>query len=89
MCCIYSKEKNKKYEKLSYCNSTLLYYDNYNNVCITSPCIFEIDKVLGEGENFVVDDTDIDKMTYSQQIIQTQCKSPCASSAEMCIAMCA
>ena len=53
------------------------------------PIFFEIDNALGEGENFVVDDTDIDKMTYSQQIIETQCKSPCASSAEMCIAMCA
>ena len=53
------------------------------------PIFFEMDNALGEGENFVVDDTDIDKMTYSQQIIETQCKSPCASSAEMCIAMCA
>ena len=44
---------------------------------------------LGEGENFVVDDNDNDKMTYSQQVIETQCKSPCPSSAEMCIAMCA
>jgi hypothetical protein len=52
------------------------------------PIFFEMDNALGEGENFVVDDTDIDKMTYSQQIIETQCKSPCASSAEMCIAMC-
>ena len=53
------------------------------------PIFFEMDNALGEGENFVVDDTDIDKITYSQQIIETQCKSPCASSAEMCIAMCA
>ena len=50
---------------------------------------FEIDKALGEGENFVVDDNDNNKMTYSQQIIETQCKSPCPSSTEMCIEMCA
>ena len=28
--------------------------------------------------------------TYSQQLVETkECKSPCPSSAEMCIAMCA
>jgi hypothetical protein len=53
------------------------------------PIFFEMENALGKGENFVVDDTDTDKMTYSQQIIETQCKSPCPSSAEMCIAMCA
>ena len=56
---------------------------------LLSPIFFEMDNALGEGENFVVDDIDTDKMTYSQQIIETQCKSPCPSSAEMCIAMCA
>ena len=53
------------------------------------PIFFEMDNALGEGENFIVDDTDTDKMTYNQQIIETPCKSPCPSSAEMCIAMCA
>jgi hypothetical protein len=53
------------------------------------PIFFEMDNALGEGENFVVDDNDNDKMTYSQQVIETQCKSPCPYSAEMCIAMCA
>ena len=50
---------------------------------------FEMDNALG-GEN-LVDDIDIDKTTYSQQeIVETkECKSPCPSSAEMCIAMCA
>ena len=40
------------------------------------------------GANFVVDD---DKtMTYSQQQeVEVECKSPCSSSSEMCIAMCA
>ena len=56
---------------------------------LLAPIFFEMDNALGEGENFVVDDTDTYKMTYSQQIIEIQCKSPCPSSAEMCIAMCA
>ena len=50
---------------------------------------FEMDNAHEEGKNFVNDD----KMTmYSQQAIdevETECKSPCPSSAEMCIAMCA
>ena len=53
------------------------------------PVFFEMDNAHGEGKNFVDDD----KMTmYSQQSIEeveTECKSPCPSSAEMCIAMCA
>jgi hypothetical protein len=53
------------------------------------PVFFEMDNAHGEGKNFVDDD----KMTmYSQQAIkevETECKSPCPSSAEMCIAMCA
>ena len=53
------------------------------------PIFFEIDNSLGEVENFVVDDNDNDKMTYSQQVIEPKCKSPCPSTAEMCIAMCA
>ena len=53
--------------------------------------IFESDNALGEGETFVVND---DKtMTYSQQAIEeeveTECKSPCPKSAEMCIEICA
>ena len=50
---------------------------------------FEMDNAFGE-ENFVDDNND--KITpYSQQveIMETECKSPCPSSAEMCIAMCA
>ena len=55
------------------------------------PIFFESDNALAEGESFVVNN---DKtMMYSQQTIQeevvTDCKSPCPSSAEMCIAMCA
>ena len=52
------------------------------------PIFFELDNALGEGENFVVNN---DKtMMYSQQAIEeveTECKSPCPSSAEMCIEM--
>ncbi|MGI9010845.1 MAG: hypothetical protein ACR2F1_06630 [Nitrososphaeraceae archaeon] len=54
------------------------------------PVFFEMDNAHGEGENFVDDDND--KMTmFSQQVVaaETECKSPCPSSAEMCIAMCA
>ena len=55
------------------------------------PISFELDNALGEGENFVVNN---DKtMMYSQQAIEEvktkECKSPCPSSAEMCIEMCA
>jgi len=54
------------------------------------PIFFEMDNAYGAGANFVVDD---DKtMTYSQtqqQEVETDCKSPCSSSSEMCIAMCA
>ena len=54
------------------------------------PVFFEPDNALGEGETFVVNN---DKtMTYSQQAIEeveTECKSPCPKSAEMCIELCA
>jgi hypothetical protein len=53
------------------------------------PIFFEMDNVLGEGEKFVVDVNNNDKVTYTQQEVETECKSPCPSSAEMCIAMCA
>jgi hypothetical protein len=55
------------------------------------PIFFESDNALGEGETFVVNN---DKtMMYSQQaikeVVETECKSPCPSSAEMCIEICA
>ena len=57
------------------------------------PVFFEMDNVYGGEENFV-DDNNNDKTTmYSQQeevvVAETTCKSPCPSTAEMCIAMCA
>ena len=56
---------------------------------LLAPIFFEMDNIFGEGENVVVEHNDDDKMTYSQQVVETQCKSPCPSTAEMCIAMCA
>jgi hypothetical protein len=54
---------------------------------------FELDNALGEGETFVVNNND-KTMLYSQQAIEEEvetkeCKSPCLSSAEMCIEICA
>ena len=52
------------------------------------PVFFEMDNAFGEEKNFIDDNND--KTTYSQQVVETkECKSPCPSSAEMCIAMCA
>jgi hypothetical protein len=49
---------------------------------------FEIGNAFGERE-YIVDEDANNKVMYSQQVIDTKCKSPCPSSAEMCIAMCA
>ena len=52
------------------------------------PVVFEMDNAFGEEKNFIDDNND--KTTYSQQVVETkECKSPCPSNAEMCIAMCA
>ena len=52
------------------------------------PIFFQMEKAFVEEKNFVDDNND--KTTYSQQIVETkECKSPCSSSTEMCIAMCA
>ena len=53
------------------------------------PVFFVMDIAHGE-ENFVDDSTN--NTTYGQQqvvVSETKCKSPCPSSAEMCIEMCA
>ena len=55
------------------------------------PIFFESDNALGEGEDFVVNN-DKTTMMYSQQVIEeveTECKTPCPKSAEMCIEICA
>ena len=51
------------------------------------PIFFESDNALGGEKNFA-DDGNYET-TYSQQLVETKCKSPCPSTAEMCIAMCA
>ena len=53
------------------------------------PVFFEMENnAFGEEKNFVDDGNG--KTTYSQQLVETkECKSPCSSTAEMCIAMCA
>ncbi len=43
-----------------------------------------MDNALGEVEKFVVDDK-----TYTQQLVKTECKSPCSKSSEVCIQRCA
>ena len=56
------------------------------------PIFFESDNALGPGEIFVVNNDKTTMTSYSQQTIEeveTECKSPCPSSAEMCIEMCA
>ena len=52
------------------------------------PVFFEMENnAFGEEKNFVDDDNDKTTL-YSQQVVETkECKSPCPSSAEMCIAM--
>ncbi len=52
------------------------------------PVFFEIGNAFGERE-YIVDEDANNKVMYSQQVIDTKCKSPCPSSAEMYIAMCA
>ena len=44
-----------------------------------------------EEENFVDDNNNEKMTTYSQQVgeMGTECKSPCSSTAEMCIEICA
>ena len=51
------------------------------------PVFFEMDNAFGEEKNFADDGND--ETTYSQQVVETKCKSPCPSTAEMCITMCA
>ena len=80
-------------------NSTVIaipssYYVVITTIMYALPCpiFFEMDNAYGEGVNFVVYDNDYDydkTMMYSQQQLETKCKSPCPSAAEMCIAMCA
>ena len=53
------------------------------------PVVFEMENnAFVEEKNFV--DVSNDDTTFSQQVVETKdCKSPCPSNSEMCIAMCA
>ena len=53
------------------------------------PIFFEMENNAFGDSEYIVDEDANNKVMYSQQIIDTKCKSPCPSSAEMCIAMCA
>jgi hypothetical protein len=67
----------------SYVITTIVY-------AFLAPIFFEMDNAFGEREYFVdVDDDDDERMMYHQQLVDAKCKSPCPSSAEICIAMCA
>jgi hypothetical protein len=55
---------------------------------LLAPIFFEMDNAYGAGTNFIVDN-DKTTVTYSQQLVETECKSPCSSTAEMCIEICA
>jgi hypothetical protein len=58
---------------------------------ILVPIFFEMDNVFREREYFVNldDDHQEQQMMYDQQVVDAKCKSPCPSSAEIWIAMCA
>ena len=76
-------------------NSVIAIPSHYNVVITTivyallCPIFFEPDNALREGETFVVNNDET--MMYSQQVVvdTKECKSPCPSSAEMCIEICA
>ena len=51
---------------------------------------FEFDNVSGEGDNINVNDSDnADNKSSFPHLIDAPCKSPCPSTEEMCIQMCA
>ncbi len=52
------------------------------------PVFFEMDNVFGV-ENFVDDGNYETTYSHSQEVVESECKSPCPSSAEMCIEICA
>ena len=55
---------------------------------LLGPVFFEMDNNAFGEKNFVDDSND--DTTYSQQVVgETKCKSPCPSTAEMCIEICA
>ena len=74
-------------------NSTVIAIHSYVITTIVYallvPVFFDMDNAHGEGENFVDDNNDKTTTSSQQVVVETECKSPCPSSAEICIAMCA
>jgi hypothetical protein len=57
---------------------------------LLAPIFFEMDNTFGEGEDFFNDGQNAKATMYNQQVLlETECKSPCPSNAELCIEMCA
>jgi len=57
---------------------------------LLAPIFFEMENVFGKGEYSINDGKNVKATMYNQQVpVETECKSPCPSSAEMCIEMCA
>ena len=74
--------KNSVIAIQSFVITTILY-------ALLVPIFFEMENNVFEEKNFVDDGND-ETTLYSQQSVETkECKSPCPSNAEMCIAMCA
>ena len=51
------------------------------------PVFFEMDNALEKKKTLLIMATI--RHTYSQQVVESECKSPCSSTAEMCIEICA
>ena len=87
---LYILRKNKYMKKSVIVSPSSSHYVVITTIIVyalLAPIFFEMDNAYEEGENFVDDDND--KTTYGEQVVETTCKSPCPSTAEMCIAMCA
>lgn len=58
---------------------------------LIAPIFFEMNSAHGERVNSTDNKDNNSKSTNDtqQQVIETQCKSPCPPNAEMCIEMCA
>jgi hypothetical protein len=77
--------KNSSVIAIQSCVITTIVY------ALLTPIFFEMDNAFGEREYFVDNNNNNkdQKMYNNQQVVDTKCKSPCPSTAEMCIAMCA
>ena len=86
---VYRKKVMKKTTVIAITSAYYVVITTIVYALLVATTFFEIDKALGEGANFIVDDN-VKTMTYiSQQVAETPCKSSCPPDAEMCITMCA